>query len=845
MKFLFSPKGWISTFLLIFIISSFSNAQITIEEKVEIDPQPIQSFNPTQTHTIQLDVQWDTPQYDASIVGVVVPCQSANADWQSGGSISLTINDAMAGFYRLQPRFNTPSGVTTNVTYQLYFDGSLVIEGAEVVTGGFFGGAFPHFNIEYTPPLVSNYLFYLDNDVSCILTPTPVNITPSNNCSTGVSWNNTDPLTLTIISGSEFASFYDVNQQMIGDNFSGTFSEFQDINIIQDSVYRGIEDKYFIVQSEWGGILKTDSVKLRTQTGDVIVVEPYGADDTLYTGENVSIDIYPNDFGGECIIFFPFEATYSAEIIKGNEYGNLLEPYTGIPVQSFTGLGHWFGMSGFNYVADGISPDVVDTVIIRVSTSDPMIPSTDLLLLIKPPPIYVYTEPEILAASDTADVIIKKRNADGTLEDFPIGQTFELAVTKGCVDGNILVGDSVGVYFADVQQPIKFVTADSLESDSGYVRLRVGTDVSAFTSPVGNRKGEEEKQLTERSRRIDTLRAGFEKMMDEKKAERLTIKNKTGEDPPVEAPIIGACYFGGSSHPVYWEGDVKYEGRGCGEWECEQNFSPFDGTIGIKDKFADYNDYNLCRYWSIIQGVGGFFPLFDKSEWYLGNGQFTEIKDQLIVPYQLDACYNTNDEYWQFSVLEDSLAFRAIIDVCESNIGYEYIIRNLQELSIIPNENTCLALEDFEKQREYAPVAATYYIYEMAWAHEKVHKNDFNALIKKVLNFRVQYNNDTRTFKEWLTTAYQPECNELGNTKSKAIYQAKKFYDEILQKFIKRLKRKWDDFTYKGNELAHRKYEEDTQADPMVQWKITQYKKELQKRPGEYWENCEFKEETE
>ena len=102
----------------------------------------------------------------------------------------------------------------------------------------------------------------------------------------------------------------------------------------------------------------------------------------------------------------------------------------------------------------------------------------------------------------------------------------------------------MGVYFADAQQPIKFVTADSLESDSGFVRLRVGTDVSGFMSPIGNRKGEEEKQLTERRRKLvgdsgysrDELRAGFEKMIAEKKAERLTIKNSTGEDPPVEAP---------------------------------------------------------------------------------------------------------------------------------------------------------------------------------------------------------------------------------------------------------------------------------------------------------------------
>jgi hypothetical protein len=113
-----------------------------------------------------------------------------------------------------------------------------------------------------------------------------------------------------------------------------------------------------------------------------------------------------------------------------------------------------------------------------------------------------------------------------------------------------------------------------------------------------------------------------------------------------------------------------------------------------------------------------------------------------------------------------------------------------------------------------------------------------------VLNYKFEYKNTTFTFKEWLTTAYQPECNELGNTKNKALYQAKKHYNEVLKEFVIRLKKRWDKFTHKGDELLHQKYEEDTHADHMVQWKITQYKKELQKRPSDYWKNCEFKEEN-
>ena len=64
-------------------------------------------------------------------------------------------------------------------------------------------------------------------------------------------------------------------------------------------------------------MVRTDSMQLLTQTGDVIAADP--SEDSLYTGQTTNVEVYPNDFGGECVIFFPFETTYNAEIIEGNE----------------------------------------------------------------------------------------------------------------------------------------------------------------------------------------------------------------------------------------------------------------------------------------------------------------------------------------------------------------------------------------------------------------------------------------------------------------------------------------------------------------------------------------------
>ena len=201
--------------------------------------------------------------------------------------------------------------------------------------------------------------------------------------------------------------------------------------------------------------------------------------DSITTGEFTYIDIY---LDGYCS-GLPMETKVNIEIVEGTKYGSLIDPDTDEKTKILTNLDHWFGYLWVEYTAEGKSPEETDSVVIKISTNDPDIDTADVVIYIKPPPIYVYTEPGVVGAADTADVIIKHRLEDGTLEDFPPGQTFELSVIDGCINGNILVDDSVGIYFEDVLQPVKFVTADSLDSDTGFVRLRVGTDIGGSGGP--------------------------------------------------------------------------------------------------------------------------------------------------------------------------------------------------------------------------------------------------------------------------------------------------------------------------------------------------------------------------
>ncbi|MFC2094062.1 hypothetical protein ACFLSH_00405 [Bacteroidota bacterium] len=556
MKFLFS-------LLSLSLIPIFCYAQITIEETVEINPQVFQSDDPTQTHTIQFDLQWDTPQYNVFIWVMSIPCQTVNhVDWQSGGTISLTIDNAMPGYYDLQPRFNVPYGVTTNVTYQFYLNGSLVFEGAREIAGR--NSSFPYFDIRYTPPLVSNFNFNINNiNGTCSSEHTSMELSAFSvpGCTPVSNWNeNTEPLYLSFTSGGEFASFYDGNQQMIGDNFSGTLSQLRDmeIDIMHDNIYLGTEDKYLLVQCEWGGIVKTDSVQIFSEIYTMIKEILPDSTERLVTGDWAELRFR---YFNRCE-YLPSETKYNLEIVQGLEYGNLEHPDTFERVKALTNLDHYHGIHYAYYIADGISPEETATVVFRISTTDPAFEPAELTLYIKPPPIYAYTVPDVLGADDTADVIIKHRLEDGTLEDFPPEQTFELSVLDGCVNGNFLVGTDIDAYFAQAQQPIKFVTADSLDEEYDKVNIRISTELEGSMRPLGNRK-EKEKLINEQQREpmgntgdtISELRAGFNRMIAEKKTKAEAEKNE-GNTPPLEVPIVSACALEDDYDFNFWQGDV-------------------------------------------------------------------------------------------------------------------------------------------------------------------------------------------------------------------------------------------------------------------------------------------------
>jgi hypothetical protein len=476
-------------------------------------------------HSVRVVVSWTPTYIPGSINFYGIPCRDGEfIGYTTGGNLSYQVDNAREGQYAVNFGFNIPCAYprdTVSGHYILYFDNSPAQEQDFIVGGCNDGTSIPGYGFFYTPPLISGYVLTLGNNQSCILTPTTVRLFNSNDCNSGTIWNKaTEPISVNITSGNEYASFYDGNDELIGNSFTGTFSEFQNITLVQDSMYADLPEKYIVVEGNWAGIVKLDSMRIISQQGEFLTSAQ--DKDSLASGSQLNIEVYPNDLG--CNVFIPEETTYNAEIISGNELGNLLEPNTNEPVQSFSGLYHWFGYAYFDYIADGTPVDSVDSVTIRISMYDPKIPYKDLTLYIKPSPLVVTVEPEFVAPGDTARLIIKKLNEDGTLTDYDTTQTFEVGMLDGCALGMIKTETDSGAYVYGATQPILFIADTS--SNFGIIKLSVGLieETGGSSRSVRNSLHKEiienDKVVKNSERKI-----AFEKMMKEKQG------NQTASSP--------------------------------------------------------------------------------------------------------------------------------------------------------------------------------------------------------------------------------------------------------------------------------------------------------------------------
>jgi hypothetical protein len=128
---------------------------------------------------------------------------------------------------------------------------------------------------------------------------------------------------------------------------------------------------------------------------------------------------------------------YNASIIHGTEFGDLYDPTTNTTGKAINNIGYSNGQIFF--IPQDIGNVVNDSVVISITATNSKFASTTLVLPIKQEKLQVTFVPSVISAGDVANIIVKKKNDDGSLSDLSSDQLFNVRIVDGVDYGAILV----------------------------------------------------------------------------------------------------------------------------------------------------------------------------------------------------------------------------------------------------------------------------------------------------------------------------------------------------------------------------------------------------------------------
>lgn len=522
--------------------------QAVIKEKVEITPTAKKNNSIAGSltdHSFKAEWSW-TPTFDPLLEGEIIITNDCggqtSSSWTSGGYTSLEINPVRGA--NLSVLFHGRRWLYAD-TWDYSYDWDLPDQIFTISVDGVvqFSATYPSFpwlfGSDFNFSFLDPYLCFPNNSIFNINEENPIQ------CGERV-WTATDPLTLTITQGAEYLSIFDMNSwTIIGATATFPFNNysnysFRTIKAINDSV-----SHFATVTAEINGFTSTSTIELIPN--DFKILAGINLDsNVIVKGQTQEIDI---DKQCDCG-YLPDTTTYNIEIIKGAKYGKLIDPSTGNKTNKISGLYQYIGFASFDFTANMDTSSITDSVIIKISMSNAIAIPTTLTLTIQPPPLVVTISPPILGVGDTANVIIEERNSDGTIQNFPPDQMFELALEAGCGGGEILVADSLGSYFSSVQQPIKFLASDSIKIDSMLVKLRVGLIQNNSDESISTKKSLKGEK-TVKVMASDSKIAGYKKLLAEKSNNKNLPKKIAGNN----------CAPANFNSTIYQDADVAVESQ--------------------------------------------------------------------------------------------------------------------------------------------------------------------------------------------------------------------------------------------------------------------------------------------
>jgi hypothetical protein len=400
-------KKVVAVLTITILMASAAFAQVHIRDTISISngkAKKVLDGGDIKYHTVRFELHWANQGEGCAECFERYPCP-----WQvsleSCRDNPIIINDTLpAGNYGFQVG---PPGSWWYAYCEIFEDDSLM-DSVSL-------RSYPSIYVNYTTSYYSKFNFYASYYTLWSGDYTPFNLDGYDDCST-TSWSSTtDPVTLMIISGSQYASFHTIDPETGKDDSTGsvvstTGDNIWNVHLVVDGVLPDSDGDWVAVQAMSNGITGIDSVLVFPGLDHFYV---YAAPDTISHSDSGSTIIYVQakdkddrnvDYYGD-ILISASPAGYgdlgytepSSSIENGNASSKRVPPNVlssakssvvkrqnkSLPMLTVQAveknvattdelqLGYWAANGGYLYYApDGTVPDSNTTITFTVTTVD-------------------------------------------------------------------------------------------------------------------------------------------------------------------------------------------------------------------------------------------------------------------------------------------------------------------------------------------------------------------------------------------------------------------------------------------------------------------------------------------
>ncbi|MFZ1081642.1 MAG: hypothetical protein WAO19_06930 [Candidatus Kryptoniota bacterium] len=788
----YAMKSAVAVIVIAILTVSSLTAQVHIKESTTIAPKQAKRVQDggTDNHTIKFEFDWD----QGAIGGEVWyggPCMGGTTIRDSISPIIATIPSAPVGYYEFKadPLMYCVQMTYCHWSWKLFIDDSLMISDSSscLLQGDCNdnpGCSFP--DVYFLTPYFSTFDFSLGTHEFMPGNSAGMNVNGDNNGDCSSTWSPADPMTLTVVSGSQYVSFHETNSQTgtdtkVGSVVTTTGGNIGQCMLVADGIAPDPSGNWATIQAVSNGTTKTDSIQIFPLVDHFYV---YSQPDTIIRQGWATLYVQAMN-SADSAATIPEDVPLIITAGDSGQYGYIYDNN----LQSFgPSFPYSEASSGaVQYFSDGASPGDMQKIAVTVTdANDPSKSGATNLFL--EGDMVVQVNPSEISPGDTALIVVKQRNQDGSLSDFSPNQSFEVGIDSGSAYGTILSSGSTGGYFASIPQPFQFIAADSIGADSVMVSIRVGYQPAMASSTVPGGKGKLGQNMKAKPLMISTKIEGPGLKSSANKVSANTKGYETvSDDNSFTLPDYGTGWV-----------EIKEKDECNYAQECSglPSYPPPINVVGQPNGFAG-ETLDAC---SDFTHKGAFRPIVPTNS-------------QAISDFDPTICINKSAN--TLNVIVPQMTINTLLDLCYQNLS---LYQQVTDVSQIPQVDICggVALSDLMKHKTY-PIGAVdrYYYIPVLLMHEDVHMMDFEKIVwdSKPLNFDNIWNSVFRNVS----------CNQYTSLED-AQSKLKQRIQTISSSFLRGVIQAWN------MKIADPNYEQDTQSDRLVQDVIDELAQEINAR---------------